>query len=92
MSRTEQFGIGVAIMAVGLTLLRTAVGWAALFAGVAVLADIYVRDYLFGTYRPTKQEIDRMPAPEYREKIRDKKFRRYVNRLFKNSGRYKLIK
>lgn len=59
---------------------------ALLLAGVGVLADLYIKDWLYGRerYELTRDIIDHMSAAEYKRRFLNSKFRRWVDHLYKN--------
>jgi hypothetical protein len=52
-----------------------------LIIGIMFIARPIYLDTKYGEDRPTKREIDAMPLDEYREKIRNPKFRKWVDNL-----------
>ena len=52
-----------------------------LIIGIGFIGWPVYLDIRYGEYRPTKREIDALPADEYQEKIRSPKFRKWVDNL-----------
>jgi hypothetical protein len=93
MSRKELFAIGAIMVAAalgGLLSSQKIISVILLIVGSLLIGIPYPQDWRFGAFRPSKEEIDRMPAKEYRDAIKRKKFRKYVEHVFKNSGRYQI--
>lgn len=61
--------------------------WVLLAIGVVLIGMPYLLDWRYGKYRPSRQEVAAMPPDEYRKKIRNPKFEKYINHIFK--GAYK---
>lgn len=91
MSRTEQFAVGVALVGTALSIIlqRDFLAYFVLLLGVAVTCNAYVRDFIWGDDRPNWREIQRMPAEEYKTRLLDKRFERWVKYV---SPDYKNIK
>jgi hypothetical protein len=84
MPRTEQFAVGAALIASALAgILRTEfLAYFVLVVGVGFIADIYVRDAIWGTDRPTWEQIQKISATDYKEKLtKSRRFERWVNHI-----------
>ena len=85
MSRSESFALGMAMIAVALTVLTgnsKPAGWFLLILGCAVIAFPYWQDWHYGNYRPNRHQVNAMSADEYKQRLRDPRFRRWVDHLF----------
>jgi hypothetical protein len=85
MSRSESFVLGVAVMAVGLTALTVSQrlsSWGLVVIGTILIVKPYFLDWRYGEYRPSRREVGAMSKEEYKKRLRDPKFERYINRLF----------
>jgi len=92
MSRNESIGLGTAMIAAAGTLLvllhgiGMVVGWSLFVLGCAFVANPFRQDWRYGEFRPTRKEINKMLSDDYKEPLRDPKFRKWVDHLFP-SGR-----
>jgi hypothetical protein len=83
-------GLGLAVVAVFLTELVTRnhkLMWFLLPVAGALIAWPYVIDWQYGKDRPTREQINRMSAAEYKQRIRDPKFKRYDDWLSRKEKR-----
>lgn len=55
-----------------------------LVVGVTLIVRPYWQDWRYGKYRPTRQEYYLMPAAECKRRMRDPKFKRYIDHLFRH--------
>jgi len=87
MSRAESFGIGVAMVAVALTVLMGSykAAWALLILGCVFIGHPYYLDWRYGKYRPDGRELALLSVDDYKKRIReDPRLARWINHLFKN--------
>jgi hypothetical protein len=85
MSRAEFIALGISIMLVALTALTVGqkIPWYLVFAIGAIIAiRPFWMDWWYGKYRPSRRELDVMPAAEYRKRCSNRKFRRWSDRVF----------
>lgn len=83
MSRTESFTVGVAMITVALAVLigsQKIAGWFLLVAGVVVIASPYWQDWRYGEYRPNIHEINDLSSEQYKRRLLDPKFKKWVER------------
>jgi hypothetical protein len=85
MSRSESFALGAVMITVALTVLTGSqkAAWFLLAVGAVLICSPYFLDWRYGKYRPSREEVGAMSADEYKKKLRNPKFERYINRLFK---------
>ena len=81
MLRKEQFALGAALVASALAfILSKSLAWFVLFIGLGLIFDFYFRDLMWGTDKLTREDIEKMPAEEYKERVlRNPKTERWVN-------------
>ena len=81
MSRSDSIAIGAAVIAIAAVIEAScrvlAVGF--LLLGIAFIIRPYFLDWKYGEYRPSKREIGAMSLEEYRKRIRNPKFRKYID-------------
>ncbi len=90
-SKSAAFAIGLVVLGAAIAVLAAEgqkIAWCFVLIGGGLMGWPFYLDWKYGSFRPSKREIDRMSASEYRDHLRSKKFTNYVNHLFKNSGRY----
>ena len=83
------------MIAVALTVLTgnsKPAGWFLLVVGCAVIAFPYWQDWRYGNYRPNCHQVNAMSADEYKQRLRDPRFRRWVDHLFPAPTRTKEVK
>ena len=87
MLRKEQFAFGTGLVASALAfILSKTLAWFVLLIGCGLVADFYIRDFIWGADRPSKQEIAAMPPEEYKKRVlRNPKTRQWTDWLL--SGR-----
>lgn len=70
MLRKEQFAFGAALVASALAIiLSKSLAWFILVIGLALVFDFYVRDLIWGPDRLTREQIEKMPADEYKARV-----------------------
>lgn len=81
MVRKEQFAFGAALVASALAfILSKSLAWVVLIVGLSLIFDFYLRDLIWGADRMTAEEIDAMPADEYKKRVLGNlKTERWVN-------------
>lgn len=85
MSRAELLAIGVALVAVALTVLvgnSHALAWLMLAAGFCFIAYPLWQDWWYGTFRPSRLEIDDLTGDRYRKYMKNPKFKKWVDHVF----------
>jgi len=87
MPRKEQFAFGAALVASALAvILSKSLAWFILVIGLGLVFDFYLRDLIWGPDRLTREEIEKMPAEEYKARVLgNSKTENWVNWL--TSGR-----
>jgi hypothetical protein len=81
MPRKEQFAIGAALTASALAfILSKFLAWFVLLIGLGLIWDSYIRDLIWGSDRLTREQIQEMPAEEYKKRVLgNPKTERWVN-------------
>jgi hypothetical protein len=70
MLRKEQFAFGAALVASALAVvLSKSLAWLILILGLGLVFDFYLRDLIWGPDRLTREEIENMPAEEYKARV-----------------------
>ena len=70
MVRKEQFALGVGLVTSVLALaLSKSLAWFILIVGLGLIFDFYLRDFIWGTDRLSKEDIQAMPAEEYKRRV-----------------------
>jgi hypothetical protein len=70
MLRKEQFAFGVGLVTAALAvILIKSLAWLILILGLGLVFDFYLRDLIWGPDRLTREEIEKMPAEEYKARV-----------------------
>jgi hypothetical protein len=80
-SRTEQLAVGVALVGTALSIIlqRDLIAYFVLFLGIAIICNAWVQDIIFGKDRPTWEQIQKLPAEEYKKRLPNRRFERWVS-------------
>jgi hypothetical protein len=83
MSKTERFALGIALMTAALTVILQAKFWAwFLFTiGLCFVIIPVLLDWRYGDRRPSRAEIEEMPADQYEKLLRNRKSKRWIDLL-----------
>ena len=68
-----------------LVLKREFWAWVVFFVGLGFVVNPYVQDYWYGKERPSREELNRMPADKYKQRLSDPKFKRWADRMGRKS-------
>ena len=81
MIRKEQFALGAGLVTSALALiLSKSLAWFIVILGLGLILDFYLRDLIWGPDRLTKEQIQAMPAEEYKNRVLgNPKTERWVN-------------
>ena len=70
MPRKEQFAFRAALVTAALAvILSKSLAWFILVLGLGLVFDFYLRDVIWGPDRLTWEEIEKMPAEEYKARV-----------------------
>jgi hypothetical protein len=90
MSNAERFSLSLAFMSAALSVIlkKESLAWLLFVIGVCFAIAPILADRLWGKKRPDREAIEKMSGDDYKELLRHRKSRRYLNFMDSRLGKW----